>query len=90
MDLIGKGLAFIGLWQVIALLIAALPLLAHMYTTDTTDMDTDDVLSEMNFLAKWIESWMTGMVQLPSLILSIVFNLLYAIKYGSSSSSSSW
>ena len=79
-DIIGKILAIILLWQALAFLIAAIPLIIKMFNM-TGDPE------EMVFLAKWIESWLTGMVQLPSLILSIVFNLLYAIKYGRSQSS---
>ena len=77
---IGKILAIIVLWQVIAFLIAIIPLLIKMQNM-TGDPE------EMVFLAEWLKSWLTGMVQLLALILSIVFNDLYVIKYGSSQSS---
>lgn len=85
MDIIPRILAIIGLWQLIAILIAIIPLLVHINTIEPTEMTTDKVTSEMTFLAKWLESWLTGMVQLPSLIISIIANFLYMLRYGNSS-----
>jgi len=78
MKIVNNILAVIALWQGLAFLIAVIPLLIKMQ-----NMTGDP--QEMVFVAEWLESWLTGIVQAPSLILSIVFNVLYAVKYGNSS-----
>ncbi len=80
MKIIERALAVIGLWQLIAFLIAVIPLILKIQNM-TGDPE------EMVFLAEWLKSWLTGIVQLPSLILSLIFNVLYAIKYGNLPSS---
>lgn len=73
-------LAFIGLWQAIAFLTAVFPLLMYMATSDVSS--TDELINGFTFFAKWIESWLTGMIQLPSLIITIFTEILLMLKRG--------
>ena len=70
--------AFLLLWQSIALLIAILPVILKM-------QDMSGEPEDLIFLAEWLTNWLTSMIQLPSLALSIITYMIWELAKGRSS-----